>query len=60
MNILNFSSGDLTGLFILAIIILVILFVLKFVMKMAFGVMKMGCLVGVLIVAAAAFFMWLI
>jgi hypothetical protein len=29
-------------------------------MKMAFGVVKMGCLVGVLIVAAAALFMWLI
>ena len=60
MNILGFTSGDLIGLLILAIIILVILFVLKFVLKMAFGVVKMGCLVGVLIVAAAALFMWLI
>ncbi len=60
MNVLGFTSVDLTGLFILAIIILVILFVMKFVMKMAFGVVKMGCLIGILIVAAVALFMWLI
>ena len=60
MNILGFSSGDLIGLVILAIIIIVILFVLKFVLKMAFGVIKMGCLVGVLIVAAVALLLWII
>lgn len=60
MNILGFTSGDLIGLLILAVIVIVILFVLKFVFKMAFGVLKMGCLVGVLIVAAAALLMWLI
>lgn len=60
MNILGFTSGDLFGLLILAVIIIVILFVLKFVMKMAFGVVKMGCLIGVLILAAAALLLWLI
>ena len=60
MSILGFTSGDLIGLFVLAVIILVILFVLKFVLKMAFGVIKMGCLVGVLIVAAVALLLWII
>lgn len=60
MNILGFTSGDLIGLLILAIIIAVIIFVLKFVLKMAFGVVKMGCFVGVLIFAAIALLLWLI
>jgi len=60
MNILGFTSGDLIGLLILAVIVIVILFVLKFVFKMAFGVVKMGCFVGVLIVAAVALLLWII
>ena len=60
MNILGFTSGDIIGLLILAVVIIVILFVLKFVLKMAFGVVKMGCFVGVLIVAAVALLLWII
>jgi len=60
MNILGFTSGDLIGLLILAVIVIIILFVLKFVFKMAFGVVKMGCFVGVLIVAAVALLLWII
>ncbi len=60
MDILGFTSGDLIGLLVLAVIIIVILVVLKFVLKMAFGVIKMGCLVGVLILVGAALLLWLI
>ena len=60
MNILGFTSGDLIGLLILAVIVIVILFVLKFVFKLAFGVLKIGCFVGVLIVAAVALLLWII
>lgn len=60
MNILGFTSGDLFGLFILAVIIIVILVVLKFVFKMAMGVVKMGCLIGILIVVGVALLLWLI
>ncbi|NHZ72039.1 MAG: hypothetical protein GWP17_03015 [Aquificales bacterium] len=60
LGILNFSDGDLLGLVILAIVIIVILFVLKFVLKMAFNVVKMGCFVGVLIIAAVALLLWII
>lgn len=58
MNI--FTSGDLIGLLVLAGIIIVVLVALKFFFKMTVGVMKMGCLVGVLIIAAVALLMWLI
>lgn len=60
LGILGFSDLDLWGLAIAAIIILVILFALKFVFKMAFNVVKMGCLVGVLIIAGIALLLWLI
>jgi hypothetical protein len=60
MNILGFTTGDLIGLVIVAIIVAVILIVLKFVLKMAVGVLKMGCLVGVLIFVAAAILLWLL
>jgi hypothetical protein len=60
MNLLGFTSGDIWGLLILAVIIFVIWLVLKFVLKMTVGVLKMGCLVGVLIMAAAVLIMWLI
>lgn len=60
MNLFGFSSGDIWGLLILAVILFVIWLVLKFVFKMTMGVLKMGCLVGVLIMAAAALLIWLI
>jgi hypothetical protein len=60
MNILGFTTGDLIGLLILAIVIGAIWLGLKFVLKMTAGVLKMGCLVGVLIVAAVALLLWLI
>lgn len=60
MSILGFSPEDLIGLLVLAVIIIIILFVLKFVLKMAFGVVKLGCFLGVLIVAGVALLLWLI
>lgn len=59
MNLLGFTSGDLIGLFILAVIIFVIIVALKFFLKMTLGVVKMGCLVGVLIMIGAAFLFWI-
>jgi hypothetical protein len=60
MNILGFTTGDLIGLLILAIVIGVIWLALKFFLKMTAGVLKMGCLVGVLIFAAVVLLIWLI
>lgn len=59
MNILGFTTGDLIGLFILALIIIVIIVGLKFVLKMTVGVVKMGCLVGILIMIGAGLLFWL-
>jgi hypothetical protein len=60
MDILGFTSGDLTSLLIVAVVILVIIFILKFVLKMAFSVVKIGCFGGVLIFVAIALLLWLI
>jgi hypothetical protein len=59
MDILGFTSGELTSLLILAIVILIIIFVLKFVLKMAFSIGKIGCFAGILIFAAIALLLWL-
>ncbi|MBE2222984.1 MAG: hypothetical protein IAF02_15680 [Anaerolineae bacterium] len=60
MNILGLTSVDLNTLLIAAIIIAGIIFALKFVFKMAAGVIKMGCLVGILIFAGIVLLLWLI
>ena len=60
MNIVGYTSGDLMGLLVLAAVVVVILFILRFVLKMAFNVIRLGCLGGILAIAAVALLLWVI